>query len=145
MSTDYTHTDLPVRKVDVTPETTPFWEATQQGKFVLPRCTQCSATLWYPKGFCPVCSSSSIEWVPSSGRGVIYSFSITRKGTGVWADHSPYVIAYVELDEGPRVLTNIVGCDVEEVHIGMLVSVVFTQTQEGPAVYRFRPTAADHT
>jgi uncharacterized protein len=148
--------DLPVRKVEVTTETKPFWDATTNGQFVLPRCSACFATLWYPKGFCPLCASSSIEWVSSSGRGVIYSFSITRKGAGVWADHSPYVIAYVELEEarssgehvspkGPRVLTNIVGCDVEAVRIGMPVEVVFTPTPEGPAVYRFRPTTADQS
>jgi uncharacterized protein len=135
--------DLPVRKVEVTTETKPFWDATINGQLMLPHCSVCSATLWYPKGFCPLCSSSSIEWVPSSGRGVIYSFSITRKGAGVWADHSPYVIAYVELDEGPRVLTNIVGCDVDAVRIGMPVEVVFNPTPEGPEIYRFRPTTAD--
>jgi uncharacterized protein len=139
MSSDHKHADLPVRKVEVTSETKAFWDATSNGQLVLPRCSSCGATLWYPKGFCPLCASSSIEWVPSSGRGVIYSFSISRKGSGVWADHSPYVIAYVELDEGPRVLTNIVGCDVGDVRIGMPVEVMFNPTEEGPAVYRFRP------
>ena len=78
--------------------------------------------------------------MPASGRGTVYSFSITRKGAGVWAEHSPYVVAYVELDEGPRVLTNIVGCDVDDVHIGMAVAVVFDPTPAGPAVYRFEPS-----
>jgi uncharacterized protein len=132
---------LPVRKVEVTSETKPFWDATASGQLALPRCQECSASIWYPRGFCPVCSSTSIEWVPSSGRGVVYSFSITRKGAGVWADHSPYVVAYVELEEGPRVLTNIVDCPANEVHIGMAVAVVFHPTEEGPAVYRFAPTA----
>ncbi len=131
---------LPVRNVDVNSETRPFWEATAVGQLVLPRCVECGATLWYPKSFCPLCASSSVEWVPASGRGTIYSFSITRKGAGVWAEHGPYVVAYVELDEGPRVLTNIVGCDVDDVHIGMAVSVVFHPTADGPAIYRFRPT-----
>jgi uncharacterized protein len=131
--------NLPVRKVEVTSETQPFWDATAQGQLLLPRCAQCSVTIWYPRGFCPNCSAMSIEWITASGRGTIYSFSITRKGAGVWADFSPYVIAYVELEEGPRVLTNIVGCPVEEVSIGMAVTVVFHPTEEGPAVYRFAP------
>ena len=131
---------LPVRKIDLTGETTPFWDATANGQLVLPRCVECAATIWYPKGFCSLCGSSSIEWVPASGRGTVYSFSITRKGAGVWAENSPYVVAYVELDEGPRVLTNIVGCSVDDVRIGMGVSVVFDPTPEGPAVYRFQPT-----
>ncbi len=132
---------LPVRAIEVTSETRAFWDATADGRLVLPRCEQCGATLWYPKGFCPLCMSSSIEWVPASGDGVVYSFSITRKGAGVWAEHSPYVVAYVELLEGPRVLTNIVGCGVDEVRIGMAVTVVFDPTAEGAAVFRFRPAA----
>jgi uncharacterized protein len=131
--------NLPVRKVDVSVETKPFWDATAEGRLVLPRCTQCAATLWMPKAFCPLCGSSAVEWIPTSGQGVVYSFSITRKGAGVWAEHSPYVIAYVELDEGPRVLSNVVGCAVDNVAIGMRVSVVFHPTDDGPAVYRFAP------
>ena len=134
---------LPVRNVEVNSETSPFWDATAVGQLALPRCTKCGATIWYPKSFCPLCASSSVEWVPVSGRGTVYSFSITRKGAGVWADHSPYVVAYVELDEGPRVLTNIVGCSVEDVYIGMAVSVVFDPTPDGPAVYRFQPIEVD--
>ena len=130
---------LPVRTVVVSTETKPFWDATAEGRLVLPRCVQCGATLWYPKGFCPLCASSSIEWIAASGRGTVYSFSVTRKGAGVWAEHSPYVIAYVELDEGPRLLTNIVGSDAGDVHIGMTVEVVFDPTEAGPAVFRFRP------
>ncbi len=130
---------LPLRTVEVTSETRPFWDATATGHLILPRCAECAATIWYPKGFCPHCASFSIEWVQASGHGMIYSFSITRKGAGVWAEHSPYVVAYVELEEGPRVLTNIVGCSVDDVRIGMEVSVVFDPTPEGPAVYRFQP------
>ena len=132
---------LPVRNVDVSSETRPFWDATATGQLVLPHCTECGATIWYPKSFCPLCASSSVDWVPASGRGTVYSFSITRKGAGVWGEHSPYVVAYVELDEGPRVLTNIVGCNVDDVRIGMAVSVVFDPTPEGPAVYRFEPNS----
>ena len=96
---------LPARPIEVTTETSPFWDATTEGKLVLPRCVQCGTTIWYPKGFCPSCASSTVEWLPTSGAGTVYSFSVTRKGAGVWAEHSPYVIAYVELEEGPRVLT----------------------------------------
>lgn len=133
---------LPARPIGVTTETSPFWDATTEGKLVLPRCVQCGTTIWYPKGFCPSCASSTVEWLPTSGAGTVYSFSVTRKGAGVWAEHSPYVIAYVELEEGPRVLTNIVNCPVDEVRIGMSVHVVFDPTEDGPAVYRFQPLAS---
>ena len=130
---------LPVRRVEVTSETKPFWDATAEGKFLLPKCDNCSAIIWYPRAFCPECSGTAISWIAASGKGTIYSFSITRKGGGVWAERSPYVIAYVELEEGPRVLTNIVGCPVDDVSIGMSVRVVFDKTEEGPAVFRFTP------
>ena len=133
------HSGLPVRRIDVNSETKPFWDATTGGSLLIPKCDSCSAVIWYPRAFCPSCSSTSISWVTSSGRGTIYSFSITRKGAGVWADVSPYVIAYVDLEEGPRILTNIVGCPVDQVSIGLSVRVVFDKTDDGPAVYRFTP------
>jgi uncharacterized protein len=138
-STDPKRSGLPVRRVDVNSETKPFWDATAEGILLLPKCDSCSALIWYPRAFCPACSGTDISWVSSVGTGTIYSFSITRKGSGVWAEVSPYVIAYVDLDEGPRVLSNVVGCAVEEVSIGMSVRVVFDKTGEGPAVYRFTP------
>jgi uncharacterized protein len=130
---------LPVRKVEVTLEGKAFWDATTEGKLLLSRCNSCESVIWYPRSFCPACASTDTSWFESGGHGTIYSFSITRKGAGAWTDVGPYVIAYVELDEGPRVLTNIVGCPVDDVRIGMSVRVVFDPTPEGPAVYRFTP------
>lgn len=132
---------LPVRGIAANSETAEFWAATAEGRFLLKRCDDCSAVIWYPRGYCPACSSMSTSWFESTGRGTVYAFSITRKGAGVWAAASPYVIAYVELEEGPRVLTNIVGCDVADVHVGMPVEVSWDDTGEGQALYRFRPRA----
>lgn len=130
---------LPVRKVEPTLETQEFWDATAKGQLLLRKCDDCSTIIWYPRAFCPACSSQTTSWVTSTGRGRIYSFSITRKGAGAWAEKGPYVIAYVELEEGPRVLTNIVGCSVDAVSIGMAVNVVFDDTGEGLSIYRFAP------
>jgi uncharacterized protein len=130
---------LPVRKVEVTSDTKAFWDATALGKLLLRKCDDCSELIWYPRAFCPGCASTNTSWVESSGKGTIYSFSITRKGAGAWTPVGPYVIAYVELDEGPRVLSNIVGGSVEDVRIGMSVRVVFDDTGEGMSVYRFTP------
>jgi uncharacterized protein len=130
---------LPVRKVEANIDTQEFWDATAQGKLLLRKCTDCSTVIWYPRPYCPECQSFNTTWIESSGRGVIYSFSITRKGQGVWADKAPYVVAYVELEEGPRVLTNVVAPNVDDVHIGMAVSAIFDDTGEGMAVYRFAP------
>ena len=132
---------LPVRKVDVNIETKPFWDATADGRLLLPTCDDCHSLIWYPRGYCPECSSMNVSWVQASGRGTVYSFSITRNGAGAWKPVGPYVIAYVELEEGPRVLTNIVGCAVDDVAIGMTVQVVFDDTGEGMSIYRFEPVS----
>jgi uncharacterized protein len=134
---------LPTPSPTVEPETQRFWDATAQGTLLLPRCLSCSTFIWYPRAFCPACGSQSVEWVEASGRGTIYSYTINRRGYG---DHPEYrgqgtfVLAYVELDEGPRVMTNIVDCDPDSVAIGQLVEVVFHDTGQGAALPRFRPT-----
>ena len=74
-----------------------------------------------------------------SGRGTVYSFTISRRGPGPYREHSPFVLAYVELEEGPRVLTNIVDTDVETVTVGQAVHVVFDAAGDDAAVYRFAP------
>jgi len=106
-------------------EDAPFWQAAAEDRLMLPRCLACGAFIWYPRVFCPDCHKSGVEWVPASGRGTIYSFTVNQRAAGAWAEFSPYVIAYVELDEGPRVLTNIVGVDPEEVRIGDAVTAIF--------------------
>lgn len=131
---------LPVPAPHPTLETAPFWDATAQGRLVLPRCNDCAFVIWYPRLWCPQCASTDVTWIPASGRGTIYSFSITRKGVGAYRDAVPYVLAYVELEEGPRVMTNIVGCDPESLVVGQAVSVVFHDTGNGSALYRFTPT-----
>ena len=75
-----------------------------------------------------------------SGRGTVFSYTVVRGGVGSrWRDHIPYVVAYVELDEGPRLMTNVVDVDPETVEIGMAVEAVFDATDDGPAVLRFAP------
>jgi uncharacterized OB-fold protein len=81
----------------------------------------------------------SASWIKASGRGFVYSFTVVHRGSGLYRDAAPYVVAYVELEEGPRVLTNIVGCTPAEVEIGQRVRVVFCDTGEGSALYRFTP------
>lgn len=134
-------TPLPAPPPPVTVETQPFWDASAEGRLVLPRCQRCSTVIWYPRSFCPECHSDGVDWFEASGRGTVYSFSIVRKGDGPFREASPYVLAYVELEEGPRLLTNIVDCDPEAVAIDQAVEVVFADTGKGTAVPRFRPSA----
>ena len=131
---------LPTRAFQPSLDTQAFWDATVNGSFLLRECTACETIIWYPRPHCPECGSTGVEWITSSGRGVIYSFTVTRSGQGAWKPVGPYVLAYVELDEGPRVLTNIVGCDPGDIRIGMPVHVVFDDAVEGAAIYRFTPT-----
>ena len=130
---------LPTRAPVRTHETGPFWDGCAAGRLVLPRCTRCNELIWYPRRFCPFCGSTAVEWVEVSGRGTIYSFTIMRQGSGPFRGVVPYVLAYVELTEGPRLLTNIVDADPDSLEVGQPVTVVFEPAGETDALPRFRP------
>ena len=134
-----TSPQLPAPAPPITPDSKPFWDGTAEDKLVLPRCDKCSTVIWYPREFCPKCGSFAVSWFEASGQGTVYSYSIVRKGEAMYGGAAPYVLAYVELEEGPRVLTNIVDCEPESVKIGQAVSVVFHETGQGPKLARFRP------
>lgn len=139
---------LPTPEPWVHADAKPFWDATAEGRLCLPRCTGCGTVIWYPRGFCPACSSFDIEWFDAPGTGEVYSFSIPRRGQGAYRDAAPYVVAYVELDlpdgvggddPGPRIMTNLVECDPWSVSVGDRVRAVFHPTERGVALVRFRP------
>ena len=130
---------LPVPEPFPNLETEPFWDGAAEGRLVLPRCDACGTVIWYPRRFCPSCHTSSVSWFDASGRGTVYSFTVVRKAPGAWTGAAPYVIAYVELEEGPRVLTNVVDVDPSSVEVGMAVTVRFDTTPEGKAIPRFVP------
>lgn len=106
---------------------------------MLQRCDGCSTVVWFPKNHCPECFGTSMSTFDCSGRGTVYSHTIIRKVANDYKDSTPFVVAYVELEEGPRVMTNIVGCAPEDVRVGMAVTMVFHDTGEGSALYRFIP------
>lgn len=131
--------ELPNPKVYPTPENQEFWDATGRGELLLRRCDDCSSFIWYPRELCPDCHSTNTSWFQASGNGTVYSYTITRKGQGKYREAGPYVLAYVELEEGPRILTNIVTEDPETVSIGQAVTVHFETNEEGHALPRFAP------
>jgi uncharacterized OB-fold protein len=134
---------LPAPAPFVHAEVQPFWDATAAGRLVLPRCTACAGYIWYPRPYCPACGSLGVEWVEVSGRGTVYSYTVNRRGQAdmpAYREAGTYVLAYVELEEGPRVMTNIVDCDPDTVRIGQRVEVVFHDTGQGTALPRFRPS-----
>lgn len=124
----------PIPAPPVTLESKPFFDAAAEGRFLIKRCTACGEAHWYPRAMCPFCHSDKTVWEESPGEGVVYSFSILRKSpTG------PYALAYVTLDEGPNVLTNIVDVSPEDLKIGQRVKVKLQPTEGGPPVPVFVP------
>jgi uncharacterized OB-fold protein len=116
-----------------TPETEIFWAAAKEGRFLVRQCNGCGKVHWYPRAICPFCASCDTTWIDGSGRGTIYSYSIMRRAS------PPYVMAYVELEEGPRMMTNIVDADVDGIAIGQSVELTFRQSEGGFSVPMFRP------
>jgi uncharacterized protein len=116
---------LPSTRPSYNEEAAPYWEATAAGRLVLPVCDECGHVIWYPRSWCPVCESGAVTWTEMSGRGTVYACTVIRRAMGPWAAAAPYVGAYVELEEGPRVLTNVVTDDPDGVHVGMAVTATF--------------------
>ncbi|MCL3819415.1 Zn-ribbon domain-containing OB-fold protein [Aeromicrobium wangtongii] len=136
---------LPSPEPWLTEETRPFWSAAAQGHLVLPRCADCATLVWHPRPFCPRCRSWDIEWTELSGRGTVYSFTVNRTGRAEHAAYQQaptYVLAYVQLAEGPRILTNIVDIDPADVRIDLPVRAVFHPTDGEHALVRFAPGGA---
>jgi uncharacterized protein len=116
------------------PETEPFWAAAREGKFLIRACTDCGKAHWYPRAICPHCFSNRTEWREGSGRGTIYSVSVMKRAPEV------YAVAYVTLEEGPTMMTNIVECDFDALAIGQAVTVTWRPTQgDGPPYPQFKP------
>ena len=126
-------TDRPLAEPIEDAATAHFWAEAKKGLFHIRRCTACHKPHWYPRPLCPFCLSDT-EWVAATGLGHIYSVSVTRR-----AGPLPYAIAYVALDEGVTVLTNIVDCDLDSLHIGQRVKVCFKPTPGGAQVPMFTP------
>ena len=105
------------------PENLTFWNAAAEGKFIIRKCNSCGRAHWYPRAICPFCFSDKTDWVTATGKGKIYSFSVMRRAP------EPYAIAYVTLEEGPTMLTNIVDCDFDTLKIGLAVKLVFKSSE----------------
>lgn len=123
-------------------ESRPFWDALQGGVLMLGYCRACQRVHYYPRPFCPHCWSESIEQQPASGRGMLYTYSVVHvNDQPPFRDRLPYVAAMVDLEEGVRVSTNIVGCGHEDLYVGMPVSVHFEHITPEVTTAVFRPTS----
>lgn len=124
----------------IDPETQPYWDGAEAGELVLPFCLDCEEYFWYPRGFCPRCTGSRVRWDATAGEGEIYSYSIVRRSFGQWKEHVPFVIAWVTLDEGISVSTNIIDIDEDDLAIGARVSATFERrAPEDRPILRFAP------
>jgi uncharacterized OB-fold protein len=105
-----------------------FWAACAEGRFTLQLCNSCQTAQHYPRSLCTSCGSHDLEMVEASGRGEVFSFTINHRAPRqAFAENGNYVIALVDLEEGPRMMMNVIGCDPSEVTIGMPVRIVFEE------------------
>lgn len=118
--------------LDHQPETRPFWDALAQGHFLLRHCRTCERAHWYPRAICPHCAGTNTEWREASGKGRIYSYSISR------TVQPQYAIAYVTLAEGPTMMTNIVDGDLERIAVDAAVELAPGHSVEGTTLPVFR-------
>jgi uncharacterized OB-fold protein len=122
--------------------TEPYWDAARRGELTVQRCERCGRRPFPPRAHCPGCGASTLSSTPVSGRGTIHSYTIAyRAPHPIFALQLPLVVAIVELEEGLRIMTNIVGCDPEELEVGMAVDACFEPIDDTDMVLPvFTPT-----
>ena len=121
------------------PEAAEYWKAAHDGRLVVQRCEACGDHQLDPRVRCLACGGP-VSWVEASGRGSVYSYTVIRQNyVRPFRDWIPYVVALVDLDEGPRVMTNIVGCDPEAVTVGMAVRARFEAVSDEAGITLFEP------
>ena len=131
---------LPVPVADEASE--PFYRGAREGKLMLERCTTCGACRLPGRERCPDCWAEASEWVAASGRGKLYTYGIMHQQYHpAFADELPYNYAIVELEEGPRLVTNVIDCANEALRVDMPVEAVFDPVSDETTLVRFRPAS----
>jgi uncharacterized OB-fold protein len=125
-------------------ETQPFWEAAKEGRLLIKRCNACGEFHFYPRPFCPRCWSEDVEWFEAGGRATLYTWSVVhRNDLPPFPERIPYVAAIAELEEGPRMMTNVVDCAFDRLEVGMALEAVFHPTSDDVTIVQFRPAPAN--
>ncbi len=120
-------------------ETQAFWDGCKEGKFLIRHCNACGRDHFYPRPFCPTCWSADVVWKEASGRATLYTYSIVHvNDLPPFADRVPYVAAVVELDEGPRVMTNVEGVAFDDLRVDMALVVAFKPISDDVTIPIFR-------
>ena len=128
----------------ITPEAKPYWDGLKEGRLMLPCCTACGGAFFYPRVICPRCGARDIAWIKASGRGKLHTFAIAHQSINRAMKVSPpYVLAMVELDEGPRMLTNLVNVapDPKALRCDMPVRVVFSRLTDEVTIPLWEPAS----
>ena len=116
-----------------------YWEAAAREELVLKRCKSCGKHHFPPRHLCPACWSDALEWTPSRGEGAVYSFTVMHRAPmPAFAKRVPYVVALIDLDDGPRMMANIIGDDALETQVGDRVLVCYEERGAGGKVPQFR-------
>ncbi len=122
------------------PETAEFWAGCKRGELLIQKCAQCGKLRHYPRPACPYCTSEQYAWQKASGKATLYSYIIVHPPTlPVFKDKVPYPVILVELEEGVRMVSNIVDCKNEDLKIGMPLAVLFDRINEDVTLPKFRP------
>jgi uncharacterized protein len=130
---------LPLRTLDAMP----FWQGCQDGELLIQLCAACGRHQFYPRNLCATCGSREVAFVRASGRGTVFSFTVCHRPLAPrFAARTPYVVALVDLAEGPRMMTNIIDCPESELRIGMAVEVTFGPLGDDVTVPLFAPAGA---
>jgi uncharacterized OB-fold protein len=116
----------------------PYWEGLAQGELRIQRCKNCAKAVFYPRAMCPHCHADELEWMVASGKGTIYTYTVTHQAFGPFAEDVPFVVALVELEEGARMMSRIIDAPRERVRIGAPVMVTFRGTGEELTLPYFR-------
>ncbi len=124
----------------ISPETKRYWDACKRGQLLTQKCTDCGEYQFYRRAFCSHCWSYNVEDVVSSGKGTVWTYTVTNQNRAPgYRDEVPYVVALVELEGGIKMFTNIVECNPEDVKIGMPVEVVFQKATDDITIPYFKP------
>ena len=120
--------------------TKPFWEATKRHELLMPRCKNHNGFFFYPRDLCPVCLSPDIEWAKVTGKGRVYAYTVVyQPNDPLFAEDAPYPYAVIQLDEGARMISNVIEIDPEKVEIDMRVEAVFEDITDEWTLVKFKP------
>lgn len=132
--------DLPSPVVN--PDSQVYWDGARQDRLMIRQCKACGVTHFLPRFLCPACWSTELDWIQASGHGKVHSFTVIRRAPlPAFVGRVPYVVALIDLDEGPRMMANILGDDALQTRIGDQVEACFEERGAGAKIPQFKRRA----